>query len=276
MFDFTARLFKRLAILVPGLAMAYVGARDIFPIFDKLLPDMLAILATYIIVAYGLIPALLRLIRIVFKPRHIPLYCTTPDGFASDPVNIGVVGTREQLIEAMTKAGWYEADRLMLQNMTKLVLALLFGRPYKHAPFSNLYLFGRSQDIGFQLPAGKSARQRHHVRFWAATYDSGPRFREHVSFWQSHQKSPAPDRILWVGAASLDVGLAVIRHTAQLTHMVHPDTTIERELIVKHLKKTGHVASTKTIKLVEPYKISNRVWRGYLTSDGKLTICELR
>ncbi len=46
-------------------------------------------------------PALIRLFRIIHPPDHLPLYCVTPDGFASDPLNIGLISTRRQLIHAM-------------------------------------------------------------------------------------------------------------------------------------------------------------------------------
>ena len=32
---------------------------------------------------------------------------------------------------------------------------------------SQLYLFGRGQDIGFQKAIDDSPRKRHHIRFWA-------------------------------------------------------------------------------------------------------------
>jgi len=95
MISFSWRLLKRFAVLVPGIIIAYISVRKVFPAIDRHVPyDGLAILLTYIIAAYILLPALIRLWRILFPPKHLPLYCITPDGFASDPVNIGIIATR--------------------------------------------------------------------------------------------------------------------------------------------------------------------------------------
>lgn len=276
MVAYIVRFIKRLGLLIPGLLITVFAVLDIYPFIGHRIPSEYAILATYIITAYVLIPLSMRLVRIVFKARHLPLYCITPDGFASDPVNIGVVGTRNELTAAMTKAGWYQADRRTLKSIVKVLLALASDKTYYQAPFSKLYLFGRSQDIGFQLPLDDNPLHRHHVRFWAATYRVKPEFRDHVMFWRRHHQSKETERMLWVGAASLDTGIGIIRHNAQITHMIHPDTNAERRLIVRHLKKTGLVADTRTVTLGKPYQLRNRVWRGLLRTDGKMTICNFK
>lgn len=58
--------------------------------------------------------------------------------------------------------------------------------------------------------------------------------------------------------------------------MIHPDTNAERELILKQLKAAKLVRRTETIVLSRPYRLVNRVWRGYLNSDGKMTVAHLR
>lgn len=271
------RFFKRVGVLIPGLLMAYIAVHDVFPALKKYLPsNALAILVTYVITAYVLIPSLLRLIRLIFKTRHIPLYCTTPDGFASDPVNIGIVGTKDELITAMTNAGWYSADKRTPRTLLKMASAMVLSRPYKTAPFSKLYLFGRSQDLGFEIPLDINPRHRHHVRFWAASYTDDPEHLKHISFWRGfHRSNIVSGRILWVGAASLDTGIGIIRHNAQLTHRIHYDTDSERDLIAKQLQKTNHVKRLRTVNLGQPYKLRNRVIRGYMKADGKMAILEL-
>src|SRR5579872_6382295 len=110
MLTYLLRLLKRFAVLLPGIAIAYVSARDIFPFLDKRLPIEAAVLLTYILGAYILIPATLRGWRLIVPAKHLPLYCVTPDGFASDPLNIGLVGSRKQLIDAMQTIGWHVAE----------------------------------------------------------------------------------------------------------------------------------------------------------------------
>ena len=275
MIDLAIRTIKRLIVLIPGLIVAFFSARDIFPYLDKRIPASLAVLSTYVIAAYVLVPSLMRVIRFFIKPSHIPLYSTTPDGFASDPINVGLVGTEKQVIRAMKKAGWYRADKRTPHTVMKLVIYSILKHPYPTAPFSNLYLFGRSHDLGFELPVDDNPRHRHHVRFWAASHTGDPEHLEHLTFWERFHRTKIKDRVLWVGAASLDTGLGIIRHNAQITHMIHHDTNAERDLIVRHLRATNLVGKCQKVKIGNAYHLTNRVLTGYMLADGKITICEL-
>lgn len=277
MIDFLLRFCKRLLVLVPGLAAAYLVATDVYPVLDRQIPAPLAVLTAYIIAAYGVIPAFLRILRFLIRPKHIPLYCITADGFTADPVNIGLLGTRQQVIKAMQAAGWYNVDKLTIRSFIQVGLAYIFKRPYPTAPFSNLYLFGRKQDLSFQLPIGDTPHERHHVRFWAAAPKLSPNEQAHIDFWQRlHPNKTAARQQLWVGAASRDIGIGFIGHNAQLTHAVHPDINAERDLIIASLKKTGQVAKTQTTYLGEAYKLRSRVFRSHLHTDGKMTVATLK
>lgn len=276
MIQYLLRLAKRFAILVPGVVIAYFAVRNVYPYFDQRLPIGLAIFATYILTAYVLIPAFIRLIRIIHPPDHLPLYCVTPDGFASDPLNIGITGTRRELITAMQKTGWYVADRHTWRNVARLAFSVLFEHPYPNAPVSNLYLFGRKQDIAFEIPVNGSSSERHHVRFWATTFDESKKFSIKTIHWQHRKTHVYGDKLLWVGAASLDVGITFIRHNLQVTHMIDPDTDQERELIVALLKKAKLADKVDTVKLDNPYRLANRVWRGSLHTDGRMKIVRLK
>ncbi len=57
--------------------------------------------------------------------------------------------------------------------------------------------------------------------------------------------------------------------------MIDPDTNKERELIVSQLKSARLVGKIETIKLDNPYRLANRVWRGSLHTDGRMTIITL-
>lgn len=276
MIQFFTRQAKRFAVLLPGLLIVYFSVRNILPFIDRRLPLSLAIFITYVLAAYVLIPALIRLIRIILPAKHLPLYCVTPDGFASDPLNIGIIANRRELITAMEAAGWYVADRHGLRNVARMVASTLVGQVYRRAPVSALYLFGRKQDIAFEIPIENGPGQRHHVRFWATTYEKKKRLSVHSIAWHHRREHLLEDDLLWVGAASLDTGINFIRHNLQLTHMIAPDTDSERELIVKQLKAAGKAASVDTLKLDNPYRLINRVWRGYLQTDGKMAVVALK
>ena len=106
MFSLIFRLFWRVLILAIGALITWFAITKVYPYADSRLPAFVAVLLFYCIFAYGVIPLLIRLFRIVIKPDHIPLYVTAGDGWASDPVNIAMVVTdRKHLIEKMEAAG---------------------------------------------------------------------------------------------------------------------------------------------------------------------------
>jgi hypothetical protein len=271
MIQYTNRLAKRFAILLPGIVIAYLSVRNVFPYFDRRLPVALAVFVTYVLGAYVFVPALIRVYRIIRPPDHLPFYCVTPDGFASDPMNIGIIGTRKQLIQAMEHAGWYMADPHSFRNLIRHGLSIFLGWEYPNAPVSNLYLFGRRQDLAFEVPIS-GAGNRHHVRFWATTYEEGKQLAVHTIHWHNRNSRVRGDNLLWVGAASLDVGIAPIRHNLQLTHMIHPDTNRERELIVEQLQAQQLVKRSSSIQLGKPYRLMNRALTGYLNADGMMAV----
>jgi hypothetical protein len=277
MAQYLLRLIKRFAVLLPGLVIAYFSVRNIYPYFHRRLPIGIAIIITYALTAYVLIPAAIRLWRTLRPASHLPLYCVTPDGFASDPLNIGIIGTRRQLIDAMERSGWHVADPRSLRNNIREGLSAVYGWSYPNAPVSSLYLFGRKQDIAFQIPVeGVQGGSRHHVRFWATTYENKRPLAVHTIHWHRRRERVQGDDLLWVGAASLDEGVNFIRHNFQLTHMINPDTDSERELIVSRLKTENLVQKLQMIKLGEPYRLINRVISGSLHTDGRMAVVTLR
>lgn len=277
MLSYRLRGLKRSAILIPGLIITYFSVRDIFPYFNSRLPLVVAIFTTYVLGAYILIPALIRLVRVFFPSKHLPLYCVTPDGFASDPINIAIISTRRELIMTMESAGWYMADPYTLHFNARHALSTLLGWSYPNAPVSRLFLFGRKQDIAFELPIEDTGMgNRHHVRFWATTYQNTNPLTVRGIHWHHRRAHVQGDSLLWVGSASLDNGIAPIRHNLQVTHMIHPDTNTERELIVRQIRSTGLVKRVETVKLEKPYRLANRAWRGYLHTDGNMSVIHLK
>src|SRR6185437_2187245 len=127
-------LIKRAAVLLPAVAVLYISVRDIFPYLHHHVPFVAAAFVTYVVGAYILVPAIIRAWRVFFHPKHLPVYCVTPDGFASDPLNVGLIGSRAQLISAMKTAGWSVAEPSTARNIAATVLALTLTRPYHGMP----------------------------------------------------------------------------------------------------------------------------------------------
>lgn len=271
-------ILQRLGVLLFGIIGIYLALWKFFPFFENRAPVSVALFATYIFTAYIFLPSIIRLFRIFYSPKHLPLYCVTPDGFPSDPINVGLIGSRSQIIRSMQSAGWSMADNKNLKSSLKLIIYTLIRKSYKSAPFSSLFLFGRKQDLGFQIQTSKGSSNRHHVRFWACSTDDPDNFEAQIKFWHRfHKPQPHPKgKILWLGAASKDIGIKPIRHNFQLTHMIHPNTDAEREMIVNSLRAAHQVKKTRTKRVGLPLVLRNRVIGGFLKTDGKIRICVLK
>jgi hypothetical protein len=283
MVPFFVLVLRRLGILAAVVALAHFTAFELFPFLDRRIPALWAALITYSIMAYIGIPAAVRILRFVYKPNHVPHYTTTGDGWASDPVNIAVLAHSEKdFIWAMEKSGWHTADRATWQNCLREGWALLMDRPYLAAPFSRLYLFGRSQDLGFQIPVGASPRHRHHVRFWRVDArnnpEEQPKWNEHQGFWRTLFKRFLRRKYsLWVGAAIYDSGPIAIRwRNGQITHQIHPDANFERDFIIESMERAGVLRSLGDIKAGEPYRGRGQTLGVTVISDGFVKLCELK
>ena len=153
----------------------------------------------------------------------------TGSGLPGDPLNIAVVGSEEEVVRALHVAGWEPATPLSFTSSVRIAVNTVFKKPDPNAPVSNLYLYGRKEDLAFEKPVGHSPRQRHHVRFWRTDQtDAG--------------------RPLWMGAATHDIGVELSRSTAQVTHRIAADVDVERDLLLADLTKARPLLGTRWIE----------------------------
>ncbi len=259
---------KRLSGLVMGTLIVLLIVLPIFDRLDQGLPLFFALLLTYYLSAYIILPRFFRIIFLITRKGRIPRFTTAIDGLYVDPVNIILMGTKEQLEKSFEKIGWQKADKLNLRTAQKMIRRFITNRSYPKAPFSHLYLFGRKQDIGFQQEINNSPRKRHHVRFWAINTDKviDP---FNVRFWTKRQKVKKDKIFTWVGAASEDIGFAFSRLTYQLSHKVDPEIDKERKYIFDLLK------SLKLIEKTTYYK-PGKFKIGKYVSDGRIAVAKLK
>ncbi len=183
------------------------------------------LLLLWLVVAYLVMPPLWK----VYVHRHpsledIPGITHTADGAPGDPLNVALVGTKEEVIRLMVAAKWYPADSLTFASSLKIVEASVLKRPDDQAPVSSLYLFGRKEDLAFEQPVGNDPRQRHHVRFWLS------------------DKVDWDGRPVWVGSAMYDKRVGLSRDTGQVTHVTAADIDTERDKLFDDLKGTGDLS----------------------------------
>ena len=151
-----------------------------------------------------------------------PLTTFNRAGKPGDPINMQITGTNGQIGAAFAAAGWYRADEIDFITSFRISVDSVFGRAYSTAPVSNLYLYGRKEDLAFERP-GRNVRQRDHIRFW----DSGT--------------TASDGRPIWIGSGTRDVKVE-LSHTNHLpTHGISPDLDAERDLVVSELAQTSWV-----------------------------------
>jgi len=267
----------RLLIGLVALGLAWVTFFLMYPYLDDHLPLFIVLVILYIWTAYAGIPLLVRLWHIVLRPNHLPHYVTSGDGWSSDPVNLAVVCRgRKELTRAMTQAGWHVADEGSVRTNLRLAWAVVFNRSYPTAPFSRLYLFGRQQDIGFQIPTNGSPRHRHHVRFWLLQPNEPKKQVHHHTFWQTIFKSFAHgEKQIWIGAATHDIGPFAFRvRTLQVTHKIDAKTDRERDFVLRSLNKT--IKRHEIIQAGEPIKFRGQTFGINILTDGTLHVVELK
>lgn len=278
---FLLRTLWRLVVLAVGVVLIYITI-ELFPYANNQLPLAVILLIIWCLGAYVVIPALIRLLRVFIKSNHIPHYAGTGDGWPSDPVTIAlIVRNKKQLEHAMNKAGWITADPLTIKNGFMEVVSIIFNTPYPAAPLSNLYLFNRPHDIGFEIPTNraKSARTRHHVRFWRLEEPvATDKNITHYTYWaQKLRHLFHAEREIWIGAGTEETYAVDIQwHTGQLTHGASHDAIAERDFIIESLKETKQVRSIHTTEAGKEVKFRGQQFHTHYVTDGSLKVIDIK
>jgi hypothetical protein len=180
------------------------------------------LLALYLLAAYGVMPLYWKIRTRSLHPAliGIPHIAETRDGIPGDPLNIAIIATQDNLGQAMLAAGWYPADPITLKSVVRIAEDVVLRRPFPDAPVSNLYLWGRKEDLAFEQPVGHDPRQRNHVRFWRS------------------DRTDKPGLPVWIGSATYDMSVELSRTTGQITHHIAPDVDAERDKLVADLRGT--------------------------------------
>jgi hypothetical protein len=177
------------------------------------------------------------------------------DGKPGDPLNLIFVGTQERIHQAFVKAGWAEAEKLTGQSMFETIRAVMANKGYGSAPVSQLYLYGRAEDLAFQKMLNTFAK-RHHLRIW---------------------KSPvktSDGREVWLGAGTHDIGWDI--RPGVVSHAIDPEIDKEREKAAADLIATGLVSSARRVTRPNPLSEGLTATGATWKTDGHLYALELK
>ena len=86
----------------------------------------------------------------------MPMVMCMAQNIPGDPIDVGLVGAKEDVLCAMHAAGWYPADPITFRSSVAIVGSVILRRPYRDAPVNNLVL--RRPPRGPRLP--EACRQK--------------------------------------------------------------------------------------------------------------------
>ncbi len=224
---------------------------------ERFLLVALAVMLAYTVIAYVLLPKVWAHYEHQRGLANLPMVTRTAQGIPGDPINIGLVGDNKDVLCAMQEAGWYPADPVTLKSSLAIVGSVVLDRPYRAAPVSNLYYLDRREDLAFEKPAGNSADQRHHVRFWKV-------------FEQGQEQRP-----VWLGAVTFDRGVGVSHYTGAITHHIDADIDAERTLISADLEAAGMVEAKYQVTGIGPTMAGRNGGGDLYYTDGEVWVLRL-
>jgi hypothetical protein len=175
-----------------------------------------------------------------------------------DMVNFVILGNQQKVQDALTAADWHVADRDVKESVLKAALETYQKKAYLAMPMSELYLFGRVQDFGYeQAEPYAVVASRHHFRIWKAPFQ-----------WNGQD--------VWVGAGTHDIGFEKDQRNGKVTHKIDPAVDGERDNIGGTLQKTEKVKSLTYYLPPDPVQDARNATGGGYHSDGRILVVQLQ
>ena len=173
----------------------------------------------------------------------------------SDLINIGLIGSREQLNAAFAAAGWTKAHPVSFRSKALGFKAVAEGMGYLSAPMSAQLLNSNEADMSLQKGLNDVSK-RHHIRVWKQASD-----------WHGQE--------VWAGAATRDVDFAYLRHGGRFTHRIEENIDQEREKIVYDLAFTSCVERADWIDRPGFPRAARNATGDPISTDGRLALVRL-
>ena len=187
----------------------------------------------------------------------IPRRISDKEGNPGDMVNFLILGTENQMKQVFTTAGWVKVDPDVKGTILAGVLASVSKESYLTMPMSQLYLFNRPQDYGWAHaePIAVVA-SRNHLRVWKAPFTVN-------------------GQVLWVGAATHDIGFERDQRNNGVTHKIDPNIDLERDYVEKTLTSTGLVSEITHFLPQHPMLEAKTATGGSFHSNGQVLVLKL-
>jgi LssY C-terminus len=190
--------------------------------------------------------------------EKIPRRVSDSQGNPGDMVNVLIVGTEDDMIQAFTAAGWVKVDTSVGGTVASGLLNTLEKKDYLTMPMSTLFLFQRVQDYGFaHAEPVRVAMARNHLRAWKSPYQ-------------------VDGRPLWCIAATHDVGFERDQRNNRITHKIDPAIDGEREYVNATLSGTGLVTQRTHVTPANPLNEAKTATGGSFNSDGRILVLVLK
>ncbi len=172
----------------------------------------------------------------------------------SDPVNLGFIGSPQQIEEAFQAAGWTYGDSVSTLSVLREMRAMSSLNSYSHLPISRQWLNGAPPEFRFQK-SFDSYQKREHIRIWKEdTLQDG----------------------LWAGGAIRETGAQLSLRKGKFIHHVDADVDAEREKIVRELRLTGCVAHVYSLRRGQISQSMRAASGDVLQTDGGMAVIELK
>ena len=188
---------------------------------------------------------------------RIPRRIGDKAGNPGDMVNFLILGSEDEMKKVFTAAGWVKVDANVEATLLAGALASFSKESYLTMPMSPLYLFGRQQDYGWAHAEPITVvASRNHQRVWKAPFTVN-------------------DQMLWVGAATHDIGFEKDQRNNGLTHKIDANVDLERDYVEKTLSSTGLVAEVTHFLPENPLQEAKTATGGTFHSNGQVLVLKL-
>jgi hypothetical protein len=188
---------------------------------------------------------------------QIPLRVTNKQGDPGDMVNFVLIGSADAVDQAFKDAGWLKVFDDNKEHRRAAMGGVLSGfrsKPFVQMPMSQLYLFGRPQDVGYARGfAVEALGSRHHLRLWKAPMQ-------------------VDGQDVWVGAATHDKSFMHDPHHKGFSHYIDPNVDEERTYVQQTLGMTHEATQWTMVVPANPIQTASTVSGEVFHSNGQMFV----